>query len=146
MKYIKLFESYYEDLTPYTYGRRDGDKCLNIGWIGKEGNFETGEVPGEFTEKLEQIELSNKYKIEQYKGFHRCELCGVILGSQVKKIEYDGKCYKFPNTVSHYVREHQYKPPQEFIDAIMGIEVEEKKSQRPVNSFRRSSFKHEFRK
>ena len=121
MKYIKLFESYYEDLTPYTYDR--SDNSLNIGWIGSKENFETGEVPEEFIKKLEQVELSNEYTSARHKGFHDCELCGERMGTSVKKIEYNGKCYKFPNRMSHYVKNHKYKPPQEFIDAIMNLKI-----------------------
>ena len=125
MKHLKLFESYYEDLTPYAYGRIHGKECLNVGWIGSEENFTTGEVSEEFIKKLEAVERSDEYTSERHKGFHRCELCGVLMGSQVKKIEYNGKCYKFPSKVSHYVRDHKYKPPQEFIDAIMSLEIKD---------------------
>lgn len=132
MKYLKLFESYYEDLTPYAYGRADRERgqkirCLNVGWIGKEENFTTGEVSKEFIKKLEEVERSDEYTSERHKGFHRCELCGDIMGTQVKKIEYDGKCYKFPSKISHYVKDHKYKPPQEFIDAIMSLKIPDRK-------------------
>jgi hypothetical protein len=38
MKYLKIFESYYEDLTKYTYGRTYGG-YVNIGWLDKEVPF-----------------------------------------------------------------------------------------------------------
>lgn len=126
MKYLKLFESYYEDLTPYVYGRVERDrKCLNIGWIGNQQNFTKGEVSEEFIKKLEEVERADEYTSEKHRGHHSCELCDVRLGSIVKKIEHNNICYKFPGKISHYVRDHKYKPPQEFIDAIMSLQIKE---------------------
>jgi len=126
MKHLKTFkkinESYFQDLTPYAYGRPDD--CLNIGWIGKEIP-EIGDVSDEFIKKLEEVELSDEFTAERHKGFHRCEICGKIMGSSVKKISGNGKCYKFPSQVSHYVKDHNYKPPQEFIEAIMNLKIKE---------------------
>ena len=124
MKHIKLFESYYKDLTPYEYGRKKDS--LNIGWIGSEENFETGEVSDEFIEKLKMIESDDEHTTERHKGFHRCELCGELLGSCVKRISSKDKSYSFPSKMSHYVTSHSYKPPQEFIDTIMNTKVQEK--------------------
>ena len=124
MIHIKLFESYYKDLTTYQYGRPD--ECLNIGWIGKDESFETGDVTSDFIEKLEKVEAFDDYTCARHKGSHRCEICGERMGSSVKKIEFNKKGYKFPNSISHYVKDHNYKPPQEFIDAIMNIEVSKK--------------------
>ena len=121
MKHIKLYESYYQDLTPYEYGRKDDS--LNIGWIGNEEDFETGEVSDDFIKKLKEIESDDEHTKNTHKGFHQCELCGERLGSRVKKINYKGKSYSFPNKMSHYVIKHSYKPPQEFIDAVMETKV-----------------------
>lgn len=128
MRHLKTFqsinESYFQDLTPYAYGRIDRDReCLNIGWIGKDENFTTGETSEEFLKKLEEVEKSDEFTSERHKGFHRCELCGDLMGTQVKKISGE-KCYKFPSKISHYVKDHNYKPPQEFIDAIMSLKIQ----------------------
>ncbi len=143
MKHLKLFESYYKDLTPYEYDNagRQGlhGKCLNIGWIGKD-NFEKGEVSESFLRKLIDVENSDAYTIARHKGSHTCEICGQRLGSSVKKIGPKEKYYTFPSKTSHYVESHNYKPPQEFIDTIMDIKIPEAKPKSRNSGFNFPSF------
>jgi len=131
MKHLKLFESYYEDLTPYRYGL--ADKFLddpeytkkfdgvNIGWIGDLDNFQKGEVPAKFIDRLIEVEKSDDFTINSHRGSHRCGLCGSQMGSRVKMVEYSGVKYKFPSKISHYVIDHNYRPPSDFIEAIMNL-------------------------
>ena len=59
MKYLKLFESYYEDLTPYTYGRPKKG-CLNVGWLDSGKDFPKGDVDKELVNKLKQLEVNGQ--------------------------------------------------------------------------------------
>ena len=103
MRYLKVYESYFQDLTTYTYGDTSksfrikypnfkGDECLNIGWIGSEIPV-IGNVSDEFIKKLEEVEKSNEFTSERHMGYHRCQICGEILGSSVKKINGE-RCYE----------------------------------------------------
>lgn len=119
MKHLKTFESYYDDLTPFTYGRKGNNK-VNIGWleIGKE--YPKGEVDPMIIKTLSTLSPS-----ERYKGYHGCDFCrenGVryVEGSSVNyEISGNGKIYCFPGLLKHYIEKHEYKPPQEFLDAVM---------------------------
>jgi len=132
MKYIKLFESYFEDLTPYTYGR--GGNKVNIGWLDKD-DFTKGEVSSELIEKIKGAPVA-----ERYKGWHSCPFCDPSNGrpercSTNQEIEGNGKTYIFPSLLPHYIEKHKYLPPQEFLDAIDKMKIAKKIEEKPI--FRR---------
>ena len=137
MKHIKLFESYFEDLTPYTYGRGGyggGVNKVNIGWLDKD-DFPKGEVSLELVEKIKGAPVA-----ERYKGWHSCPFCDPSHGrpercSTNQEIDGNGKTYIFPSLLPHYIEEHKYLPPQEFLDAVDKIKIDKKVEEKPI--FRR---------
>ncbi len=121
---------YYEDLTKYEYmGTEDS---LNVGWLEKGHFVNQGEVSGEFIRKLWKY---LRYPVQVCRGFHNCDFCkkpakGVpIVAFQGEKREVgyyeirvwgkDGTIYAAPSLLLHYILEHGYQPPQEFINAVM---------------------------
>lgn len=123
MRHIKLFESYFEDLTPYTYGR--GSNKVNIGWLDKD-DFPKGEVSDELINKIKQAPV-----VERYKGSHSCPFCAKSnvrpeRCSTNQEIDGNGKTYIFPSLLPHYIEEHKYLPPQEFLDAVNKIKIVKK--------------------
>jgi len=52
-------------------------------------------------------------------GFHVCELCNVYRHGRNAMIPGRGCIYYVPVMISHYIGVHFYKPPQEFLDAVM---------------------------
>ena len=136
MRYLKPFnlinESYFQDLTPYVYDGRNSS-CLNIGWLdGREYNM--GECPKEFIDNLDTVISSNQFVSARHKGFYTCDLCDKSIhhrekgkSSTILTINDDGRCYSFPKMILHYIKSHNYKPPQEFIDAVMSLEIKELK-------------------
>jgi len=124
---------YFPDLhietTPY------GVKKVMIGWLDTP-NFSKGKAPKEFIEKLKTIPFSAFTK-----GWHNCPFCEKqsrestsstqwhipLKGDVTGKIFYD-----VPAMLIHYCEEHNYLPPQEFIDAVMTYEIPETR----VTSFR----------
>jgi len=70
------------------------------------------------------------------RGFHRCEFCkfdkpqiGPIyaelhgetayLGfAEIRATHPDGTIFVAPTMIFHYVRDHKYKPPEKFIEAV----------------------------
>jgi hypothetical protein len=119
MKYLKLFESYYEDLTPYTYSRKEGR--VNVGWLDSSKDYTKGKVDDNIIQKLKLIEPS-----ERYKGFHRCPFCNDARGSTNYEVRGNGKIYCYPELLIHYIEKHDYKPPQEFIDVIDKLDIPKK--------------------
>lgn len=58
---------------------------------------------------LESAKVSRSYR-----GFSDCRICGKMNGSREHT---DGEWY-WPSGFSHYLREHDVRPPQEFIDHV----------------------------
>lgn len=122
--------AYYKDLTPYEYFRNFD--ALNIGWLSKEREFEKGDVPDSFIEELEKKQTERLCR-----GSHGCEFCeepkdtninspawlefrGRTLGNGEIIIKgKDGKTYSSPVLIVHYIKEHNYKPPKEYINAVI---------------------------
>lgn len=112
-----LNESYYEDLTPHTYSDTGKYKnVVNIGWLDVEKPFLKGEVPYGFIEKL-----SNLKEIHNHRGFHTCPFCNESRGNKILSVEGEGVVYFCPDLIKHYIKKHNYLPPQEFIDAVMNL-------------------------
>lgn len=107
----------FEDLTPYTYFSCNGHeyKILNIGWLA--GEYPKGKPSKEFLKELKKYE---KFPRTQTRGFHVCPYCGKARSSnEIRVISKKGIVYASPMMVIHYVQKHNYKPPDEYIDAVL---------------------------
>lgn len=111
--------SYYADLTPYNYFAYT-EKELNVGWLSKDHEFNKGDVPSGFIEKL-KVYGEREYRIHQTKGFHGCDFCADKHhgSNEIRIVGSDGIVYACPKLIIHYIEIHNYLPPQEFIDAVM---------------------------
>lgn len=100
-----------------------------IGWLG-HGAYTQGGVSTEFIDAL--IRAAFTHHANQMRGYHYCEHCAmedievrqgdnrIMLGSAEIWIPVgDGRVFVAPNLIIHYVRDHGYLPPAEFIDAVM---------------------------
>jgi len=126
--------TYYKDLTPYEYfgkWEKATVPVLNIGWLGAGQPFETDITSQEFRDHLFQFSSSENFVLLE-RGFHICEFCSSKYienwnqGSELRgngEIRVPGNLvlYAAPALIYHYVVEHDYKPPQEFIDAVMTV-------------------------
>ena len=122
----------YPDLSPYEYLPGESPVAMvNVGWLGPRSPFETGDMDPGFRHAL--LELIADRPAHRTRGFHGCELCprtepvripfgepgSVLLGSaEVHVAGADGVVHAAPNLVHHYVTEHGYRPPQQFVDAV----------------------------
>lgn len=128
---------YFADLTPYTYDGDNGPVGVNIGWLDRGHEFATGTVPDGLVRKLTGI-CGEPY--ERHRGTHECELCdagpfdtaaemrealreGVASMSVIRVVGRDGRAYFSPAMIRHYIAKHGYKPPEEFIKAVMETEL-----------------------
>ncbi|WP_369200673.1 hypothetical protein [Streptomyces sp. PU-14G] len=127
------------DLTEYTAANTvpEGCKAFNIGWLGPEIEFTKGETSDTFREGLQ--ELCVNHSCNRMRGYQACRL-----GHTRENFEYpvtvrlDSKNFPLgngeirvasqgrrlliaPNLVLHYVTEHNYLPPQEFIEAVVSF-------------------------
>lgn len=127
---------FFADLTPYEYGYempRAG--VLNVGWLARGHEFAVGAVPEGLVGALRRLIKSPE---NLYRGYHRCEFCPeppLVVGSnglrlrgppgetegngEIRVAGPNGLVYVAPVLVAHYVEAHNYRPPQEFISAVM---------------------------
>lgn len=115
---------YYPDLgttTPIV----SGPGVRAIGWLEQEHPFPVGETPVEFRRRLAEMargwSLSSRAcKWPVFAGPYRCSLCGNVPGYGEFAVPGNGVIYVAPFLVSHYVEQHAYCPPIEFIEAVLG--------------------------
>jgi len=121
--------TYYEDLSEYSYhsGMFYRSKTRNIGWLGMGYKFEQAEPSDELLEKLW---LFCKISVAQMRGIHECEFCRddsyyaerngemLLLGTSEIRVFSGGEIYAAPTLIYHYVKSHNYRPPDEFIRAL----------------------------
>ena len=101
-----------------------------VGWI-EEAGFTTGAVPEEFIEALIAA-YPDMIISDGTRGWHTCTLCEV----EMPKVNWKGKpvevtghghyliqdekaVYMAPALLLHYILDHNYRPPQVFIDAVI---------------------------
>jgi hypothetical protein len=102
-----------------------GDHVRAVGWLSKEHPFPTGPVPPEFLPIL-WSHIDSVWMPVAMAGPHFCEFCpepregeGRIGGSRNLWIPSASAVYVAPELVAHYVQDHGYRPPDEFIAAVL---------------------------
>ena len=90
---------------------------VRIVWLDTVAPFTTGDCPDGFLKKLKSLEPN-----VHTKGFYKCPYCKNARSSReyVLKIK-DNKYYSVPEMIIHYIEEHNYLPPKEFIDYVMNM-------------------------
>jgi hypothetical protein len=124
--------TYYPDLSRYHYGEefyRPGTK--NIGWLSVGHEFETAEPTDVL---LDRLWAFCKISVARSRGGHYCELCPgknvcegerngerLLLGTaEIRVFHHSGEIYAAPTLIYHYVEAHKYKPPEAFIQSLVG--------------------------
>src|SRR5262252_3924445 len=116
--------TYYRDLSRYEYAWQDDidrmpasvPAIVNVGWLAKAEAFPTGESMPGFAERLK---LFCEQPILLTMGYHTCELCGRERGNGEIRVLGTERFYAAPVLILHYVTQHEYRPPDEFIRTVM---------------------------
>jgi hypothetical protein len=98
-----------------------GDALRSVGWLEIGHEFPTGSSSAEFISALHG-HLANPFGVWYFMGSHECELCPPDQGPSGNGELYIPTaklCYVAPLMIAHYVDAHNYKPPQEFVDALL---------------------------
>jgi hypothetical protein len=134
---------HHEEFSPYLY---DTDcsfsEVRNIGWLYKDKEFTSGTVPPNFLPKLEELIFSSRkgafdIVVNKIRGFCPCPICGerelIIMDDQgrpfyigsvelwIPKKEEEDCYFATAGLIIHYIMDHQYQPPQEFIDSVLAL-------------------------
>jgi hypothetical protein len=123
--------SYFRDLTPYTFltaADQIDPSLLNVGWLSQGQAYSTGPVE---KKALEQLLRLCRAPVRLTRGVHRCGMCNlfpivmpidgatVALGNgEIRIAGAGGKTYAAPTLICHYIAQHEYCPPREFLDAV----------------------------
>jgi hypothetical protein len=114
--------SFFPDLTPYTYLHSDEPGAVNVGWLDAEHPYPTGRTSNAFRAKLAKL---CERPVQQTRGFHQCPFCkgpDRPLSSAEMRVAGGDRVYAAPLLVHHYVVAHDYRPPDEFIAAVLAAE------------------------
>ena len=130
--------TYYEDLSPYQYVKDSipaGVTAVNVGWLEPEEDYAKGSVPDGFIDSLAIIVRDSRQM--KMRGWHGCRLPHIghqepyptvvvvggqkvsLGGAEVRVVAKSGEWMIAPDLVLHYVSNHSYKPPKDFIEAVM---------------------------
>ena len=104
-----------------TYGEKN---VYMWGWLGNKvetAGWDSAEDKKNVLKKLEDIP-QNQY-CYRTRGFHICEICGMGMGSASIMIKHKGTTFLCPSRVVHYVADHDYKPDDVVVDAILNGKV-----------------------
>ncbi|MFE0099856.1 hypothetical protein [Streptomyces sp. NPDC059009] len=133
----------YDDMSTYQYAPDtvpSGTVALNVGWLERDTAFQVGETPAGFLESL--LRVTRDYPAAKMRGWHRCSLPHendeaaypyrvrladvhiALGGAEVRVYTPEGKLLSAPDLVYHYVKDHNYLPPEEFIEAVLSERVQ----------------------
>ena len=90
-----------------------------VGWLSCEYSYPKGKIASGFLERLSIFCCSSHI---YYMGSMKLPTCGDnrhCLGSGDILIFGPGDVYIAPNMIYHYVADHDYLPPDEFIQAVL---------------------------
>ena len=134
--------AFFPDLSPYAYGRHDHPGVVHVGWLDGVQPFQKGTVDGRLVEKMK---LLARNPVELYRGKHLCELCvapahaektfmpnGRLLDPNCAwarwaaqrlsngeiRVRLGNVTFAAPVLITHYIEEHGYLPPADFLTAI----------------------------
>ena len=130
--------TYFPDGSPYAYLAEVRDEnAVNIGWLDGGIPYSTREVPVTFVRRLRDICRSG---VNRTRGLHQCNLCPadqgttwppsattirasagdyVVGGAEIRVPGREGIVYASPDMIIHYVEAHGYRPPDDFIEAVL---------------------------
>ena len=112
-----------------------GEQVRSVGWLDSTHSFSVGVCPTGLVEQLER-HISMAWLPRVSCGFHECSFCHpgsdlppvqrpratagqrITAGTQLVLIPGNGFLYSAPDLITHYIRQHGYLPPQEFVDAV----------------------------
>ena len=127
---------YFEDLSNSVNNKGEiEENVLMVGWLDEKHDFKKGSIAETTLEKILSLCFT---PTKQTRGFHQSPFLNPSpIGYPV---EYKGKqmrlgsaeimvkstagiVYRAPNLIYHYIKDCNYLPPQEFIDAVDSIDL-----------------------
>lgn len=114
--------TYYADLDRCRYFGEDND-LVAIGWLDSAYEFTRGPTSAAFRARLSEL-VRDAWQPVLFMGPHFCPYCPPVGGGRIGGyrnlfVPTATRVYAAPELIEHYVEEHQYLPPPEFITAVL---------------------------
>src|SRR5580698_4584471 len=132
--------AYFPDLSPYANSDRQHLGVVHVGWLDDIHPFPKGHVAPNLIEKMKSLATK---PVNLFLGYHYCEIC-VAPPDVVKsflpnwpnridpncswakwrdqrrsngeaRVAYEGVTFAAPVLIVHYIEEHGYLPPTQFL-------------------------------
>ena len=140
--------AYHPDLSPYEiHWLPKTFTSLAVGWLDDAHVYATGAVDQAVVDKLWAFCLA---PMQKFRGYHPCQFCAhplfpiqarhgqmrLSLGSTILVVlgKHDS-LYVIPDLIYHYIVEHNYLPPQEFLDVLRESPAPEASEYQAIRNF-----------
>lgn len=128
--------TYFADGSTYSYlNTGEAGPLVNVGWLGAGHPYPTGLVSEGLVRVLARL---CRKGVHRTRGLHRCEFCVrpagsgrqpptssrdedgefIVGGAEIRVAGPSDVTFAAPDMIIHYVTDHGYKPPEEFLDAL----------------------------
>jgi hypothetical protein len=134
---------YSEDLSPLNYQLEfhpfSIDDVLAVGWLDSAHDYNTGLAPRGLVDHLLTLSGHSTSTFDIHanimRGIHPCNFCGedIVERSDGKKQWFLGhselwfpsatKYFAAPSLIIHYIADHQYLPPDVFVQAVFALNI-----------------------
>jgi len=108
-----------------------GDHVRAVGWLAKGQPFRTGGVAREFFTALRE-QVCEAWQPVGMPGIHLCDFCSQPLpsgrfvgGNSNVWIPAADRVFVAPALILHYIEVHGYRPPDEFVAAVLAAPQQE---------------------
>jgi hypothetical protein len=135
--------TYYPDLARYDYlpdTVPDGVELFTVGWLEPGHDFAVTEQEPDPVFWQNLITLAADHSVAATRSVHACRFShlfeadfqfGAVYGTRVlylgsaeiRVVAADGRRLTAPTLVVHYVRDHGYRPPPEFVEAVTAMRL-----------------------
>lgn len=98
-----------------------GDSVRAVGWLESGHPYTQGDVPAEFLAALKK-HVETAHVVVLFMGLHDCSLCPAgrrTAGLGNLLVPTSDRLYVAPELITHYIQDHGYRPPDEFVAAVL---------------------------
>ncbi len=108
----------------------EGEHVRAIGWLHPDHPFTKGEVAADFVARLKEFVAQSGKSAEAlyfgaFGGIHTCEFCNKAHGVCNFGVPCGERLFVAPEMIVHYIEQHGYCPPAEFVAAVRGSPLPE---------------------
>ena len=125
--------TYFRDLSPYRFTKTQfSPTVVNVGWLDARHPYSQRKADAQLVDKL--LRLCKTNPVNRTRGWHHCPFCSmypvimtidgeeISLGSAEMRLACEGHViFAAPDLVCHYIAAHEYRPPDEFMAAVVAL-------------------------